>query len=98
MVFASNEETAAMRIHNIYADENGETHSRDIDIEMSQVLMALRRRDYPPLEFISERRQQIGFSIGTQRPDANTSSTWMRPTKLPLVMAKLASSTLAKSF
>jgi hypothetical protein len=31
------EETAAMRIHNIYSDENGETHFRDIDIEMSQV-------------------------------------------------------------
>ena len=26
-----------MRIHNIYSDENGETHFRDIDIEMSQV-------------------------------------------------------------
>ena len=26
-----------MRIHNIYADENGETHFRDIDIEMSEV-------------------------------------------------------------
>jgi hypothetical protein len=25
-----------MRIHNIYADENGETHFRDIDIEMSE--------------------------------------------------------------
>jgi hypothetical protein len=37
VVFASNEETAAMRIHNPYADENGETHFRDIDIEMSQV-------------------------------------------------------------
>jgi hypothetical protein len=24
MVFASNEETAAMRIHNTYADENGD--------------------------------------------------------------------------
>jgi hypothetical protein len=31
------EETAAMRIHNIYSDEDGETHFRDIDIEMSQV-------------------------------------------------------------
>ena len=31
------EEAAAMRIHNIYSDENGETHFRDIDIEMSQV-------------------------------------------------------------
>ena len=26
-----------MRIHNIYADENGETHFRDIDIEMSEM-------------------------------------------------------------
>ena len=26
-----------MRIHNIYSDEDGETHFRDIDIEMSQV-------------------------------------------------------------
>ena len=25
-----------MHIHNIYADENGETHFRDIDIEMSE--------------------------------------------------------------
>jgi hypothetical protein len=25
-----------MRIHNIYADENGETHFRDIDIEMTE--------------------------------------------------------------
>ena len=29
-----------MRIHNIYADENGETHFRDIDIEMSAVCAA----------------------------------------------------------
>jgi hypothetical protein len=26
-----------LRIHNIYADERGETHFRDIDIEMSEV-------------------------------------------------------------
>jgi hypothetical protein len=26
-----------LRIHNIYADEKGETHFRDIDIEMSEV-------------------------------------------------------------
>ena len=25
-----------MRIHNIYADENGETHFRDIEIEMTE--------------------------------------------------------------
>jgi hypothetical protein len=25
-----------MRIHNIYADESGETHFRDIDIEMTE--------------------------------------------------------------
>src|SRR5678816_415650 len=25
-----------MRIHNIYADENGETHFRDIEIELSE--------------------------------------------------------------
>jgi hypothetical protein len=25
-----------MRIHNIYADENGETHFRDIDIKMTE--------------------------------------------------------------
>jgi hypothetical protein len=25
-----------MRIHNIYADENGETHFRDIEIEWSE--------------------------------------------------------------
>jgi hypothetical protein len=31
------EETEAMRIHNIYSDDDGETHFRDIDIEMSQV-------------------------------------------------------------
>ena len=26
-----------MRIHNLYADENGETHFRNIDIEMSEI-------------------------------------------------------------
>ena len=25
-----------MRIHNIYADENGETHFRDVEIELSE--------------------------------------------------------------
>ena len=25
-----------MRIHNLYADEDGETHFRDIDIEMTE--------------------------------------------------------------
>ena len=60
-----------MRIHNIYSDEDGETHFRDIDIEMSQVGL----KGYPPQEFISEPRQPIGFSIGTRQRDANMSST-----------------------
>jgi hypothetical protein len=35
-VFVSVREGADMRIHNLYADENGETHFRDIDIEMTE--------------------------------------------------------------
>jgi hypothetical protein len=65
-----------MRIHNIYSDENGETHFRDIDIEMSQVGPdGTTSKRLPLQEFISERRQPIGFSIGTRQRDANTSST-----------------------
>ena len=65
-----------MRIHNIYSDEDGETHFRDIDIDMSKTGPdALRLKGYPLQEFISEPRQPIGFSIGTRQRDANTSST-----------------------
>src|ERR1041385_2304662 len=56
-----------------------------------QVLTALRLKGYPLQEFISEPRQPIGFSIGTRQRGASTSSTWMRQTKLRLVMVKLAS-------
>ena len=81
-----------MRIHNIYSDEGGETHFRDIDIEMSQVGPdGTTLKGYPLQEFISEPRQPIGFSIGTRQRDANMSSTWMRQTKLRLVMVKLVS-------
>jgi hypothetical protein len=63
----------------IYSDENGETHFRDIDIEISEVgpdgLTAPHRRDYLRLEFTFERRQPIGFSIGARQTDVNTSST-----------------------
>jgi hypothetical protein len=30
------ERTAVMRIHNLYADENGETHFRDVEIELTE--------------------------------------------------------------
>ena len=80
-----------MRIHNIYSDENGETHFRDIDIEMSQVGPDGTTLGYLPQEFISDPRQPIGFSIGIRQRDVNTSSTWMRQTKLRPVMVKLAS-------
>jgi hypothetical protein len=33
---SSDTEHATMRIHNLYADENGETHFRDIEIELTE--------------------------------------------------------------
>jgi hypothetical protein len=99
MVFASNEETAAMRIHNIYADENGETHFRNIDIEMFLV---------GPDGTTSKRVPATGVYFRTTPADwvfdwhPATRRQYVinldAPNKLPLVMAKLASSALAKSF
>ena len=88
-----------MRIHNLYADENGETHFRDIDIEMSEIGPdGTTSKRLPATGFTFERRPPIGFSIGIPRRDVNTSSTWMRPTKSQPVTEKLASLGPVKSF
>ena len=81
-----------MRIHNIYSDEDGETHFRDIDIEMSQVGPdGTTSKRLPATGVYFRTTPADWFSIGTRQRDANTSSTWMRQTKLRQVMVKLAS-------
>ena len=67
-----------MRIHNLYEDENGESHFRDIEIEWSEernfskYWLACR-----PTESYFERRPAITTSIGIPASAVNTSSTWM---------------------
>ncbi len=64
-----------MRIHNIYADENGETHFRDIDIEMTEHGPDAQLRDgYPPAGSTSGQPRPIGSLTGTLPPVGNTSS------------------------
>jgi hypothetical protein len=62
-----------MRIHNIYADENGETHFRDIEVDLSEVgpdgtTSNDSRR--PGSSFA--RLRQTGSSTGTRQRDDNT--------------------------
>ena len=60
-----------MRIHNIYSEEDGETHFRDIDIEMSQGGPdGTTSKKHPLQEFISELRAAdwlFGAYLATRR-------------------------------
>jgi len=47
-----------MRIHNIYADENGETHFRDIEIEVSEA-----GPDGTTWYYISDPSRRLGFRL-----------------------------------
>ena len=75
-----------MRIHNIYADENGETHFRDVEIELSEA--GPDGTDFRRQESYSAPPLRIGSSIGIQRPADNMSSIWMRRTASPRAMVK----------
>ena len=69
-----------MRIHNIYSDENGETHFRDIDIEMSQVGPDGTTSKRLPATGVYFRTTPADwfFDWHIRQRDVNTSSTWMR--------------------
>jgi hypothetical protein len=58
-----------MRIHNVYADEDGETHFRDIEIELSEAGPdETRQSDFlrPGLYFGPLHRMFFLFSSGIQ--------------------------------
>jgi len=68
------EENTAMRIHNIYSDENGETHFREIDIEMSEVGPdGTTSKRLPATGIYFRTTPADWFFIGTRRRDVNTS-------------------------
>jgi hypothetical protein len=78
-----------MRIHNIYADENGETHFRDVEIELSEAgPVGTTSKRFPATGIIFRTTLRIGSSIGIQRHADNMSSIWMRRTASPRAMVK----------
>ncbi len=78
----------------LYADENGETHFHDIEIELTDTgpdgdhLKDISRDRY----YFSHHPRGLAFLTGTQRPGDNTSSIWTHRTKLRRAMVRPGSS------
>ncbi len=87
-----------MRIHNLYTDEKGQSHFRDIEVEFVEERRGSKlSRRLPANGIIFRVSRASMISTGTRRRAGNTSSISTPASRSPRATARHARSAPAKS-